>query len=96
MSEGIWNGTAPFLGAALFLALAAVTSAATHLPIQEVAQAAALSALGLLAKGLYSTLSPLLEIRELSQLTAQQIEDAVDLKEPVQVCCHFDPWTFYE
>ena len=87
MSQGVWKGTAPFLGASLLLALAAATSAVIHLPTPEVAPAAALGALGLLAKGLYSTLGPLLEIRKLSQLSAQQIEEAVDLKEPVEVCC---------
>lgn len=85
MSQGIWNGTAPYLGAALFLALATLASSATHVLPSALLPVATAVSLGVLSKGLYSVLSPLVEIRQLSQLSPQQIEEAVDLKEPLQV-----------
>ncbi|KAL0042778.1 hypothetical protein WJX79_010731 [Trebouxia sp. C0005] len=84
MSQGIWNGTAPYLGAALFLALATLASSATHVLPSALLPVATAVSLGVLSKGLYSVLSPLVEIRQLSRLSPQQIEEAVDLKEPLQ------------
>ena len=85
MSQGIWNGTAPYLSAALLLALATLASSATHVLPSELFPVATAVSLGVLNKGLYSVLSPLVEIRQLSLLSPQQIEEAVDLKEPLQV-----------
>ncbi|KAL0049763.1 hypothetical protein WJX82_009526 [Trebouxia sp. C0006] len=84
MSQGIWNGTAPYLSAALLLALATLASSATHVLPSELFPVATAVSLGVLSKGLYSVLSPLVEIRQLSLLSPQQIEEAVDLKEPLQ------------
>ena len=89
MSEGIWNGTAPYLSAALFLALATLASSATHVLPSELLPVAAAVSLAVLSKGLYSVFSPLVEIRQLSRLNSQQIEEAVDLKEPLQVSVYF-------
>lgn len=84
MSQGIWNGTGPYLSAALLLALATLASSASHVLPSELLPVATAVSLGVLSKGLYSVLSPLVEIRQLSRLSPQQIEEAVDLKEPLQ------------
>ena len=93
MSQGIWNGTGPYLSAALLLALATLASSASHVLPSELLPVATAVSLGVLSKGLYSVLSPLVEIRQLSRLSPQQIEEAVDLKEPLQVsvCYSFAP-----
>ena len=94
MSAAIWNGTAPYLGAALLLSLATVASATTHVLPSNVLPLPAIIALGVLGKGLFSVLGPLLEIQKLSKMSAQDIEAAVDLREPLQVslclttCCY--------
>ncbi len=85
MSQGIWNGIAPYLSAALLLALATLASSATHVLPSELLPVAAAVSLGAISKGLYSVLGPLVEIRRLSRMSPQQIEEAVDLKEPIQV-----------
>ena len=85
MSQSIWNGTAPYLSAALLLALATLASSAIHVLPSELLPVAIAVSLAVLSKGLYSVLSPLVEIRQLSRLSPQQIEEAVDLKEPLQV-----------
>ena len=85
MSQGIWNGIAPYLSAALLLALATLASSATHVLPSELLPVVAAVSLGAISKGLYSVLGPLVEIRRLSRMSPQQIEEAVDLKEPLQV-----------
>ena len=85
MSQGIWNCTAPYLGAALLLALAALASSATHALPSGLTPVAAAASLSVFSKGVFSVLAPLSEIRQLSKMSAQQIEAAVDLSEPLQV-----------
>ena len=80
-----WNGTAPYLSAALLLALVTLASSATHVLPSELLPVTTAVSLGVLSKGLASVLAPLVEIRQLSRLSPQQIEEAVDLKEPLQV-----------
>ena len=87
MSAAIWNGTAPYLGAALLLSLATIASATTHVLPSDLLPLAAIITLGVLGKGLFSVLGPLLEIQKLSKMSAQDIEAAVDLREPLQVRC---------
>lgn len=85
MSSAIWNGTAPYLGAALLLGLATLASATTHALPPSLLPVPSTIALGVLGKGLSSVLGPLLEIQKLSKMSAQDIEAAVDLREPLQV-----------
>ncbi len=85
MSQGIWNGTVPYLGAALLLTLTTLTSSATHVLPSDLLPVSAIATLGVLGKGLYSVIAPLLEIQQLSRLSAKEIEGAVDLREPLQV-----------
>lgn len=88
MAQGIWAGTAPYLGAALLLTLATLAASASHALPSDLLPVAAATGLGVLGKGLYSILAPLAEIRQLSRLSAPAIEAAVDLKEPLQASDH--------
>ena len=93
MSAAIWSGTAPYLGIALLLSLATVASATMHVLPSNFLPVPAIITLGVLGKGLFSVLGPLLEIQKLSKMSAQDIEAAVDLREPLQagpcfaICC---------
>ena len=92
MAQGIWTGTAPYLGAALLLTLATLAASANHALPSELLPVAAATGLGVLGKGLYSVLAPLAEIRQLSRLSAPAIEAAVDLKEPLQASDDSSVW----
>ena len=93
MSAAIWNGTAPYLGAALLLSLATFASATLHIVPSSLLPVPSIITLGVLGKGLFSVLGPLLEIQKLSKMSAQDIEAAVDVREPLQassrlaICC---------
>ena len=93
MSAAIWNGTAPYLGAALLLSLVTLASATSHVLPANLLPVPSVITLGVLGKGLFSVLGPLLEIQKLSKMSAQDIEAAVDLREPLQasprltICC---------
>lgn len=85
LSEAIWNSTLPYLAGALGLAVAALVGSASHVaPIQAEA-VAAFGAAGLLAKGVLPVVGPLLEVQQLSKLSREEIEAAVDPKEQLQV-----------
>ena len=90
MSAAITKGTVPYLGAALLLSLATLTAATTQALPASVLPVPSVIALGALGKGLSSLVGPLLEIQKLSKMSADEIEAAVDLKEPLQVssCYH--------
>ena len=85
MSSAIWKGTAPYLSAALLLALATLASSTFHTLPAGLLPLPSIIALAILGKALFSVLGPLSEIQKLSKMNAQQIEAAVDLREPLQV-----------
>lgn len=86
MSAAITEGTVPYLGAALLLSLATVAAATTQALPPSLLPVPSVVTLAVLGRGLASILGPLLEIQKLSKMTPQEIEAAVDLSEPLQVC----------
>ena len=89
MSAAITEGTVPYLGAALLLSLATFAAATTQALPPSLLPVPSVVTLAVLGKGLSSVLGPLLEIQKLSKMTPQEIEAAVDLSEPLQVCPGF-------
>lgn len=87
MSAAITAGTVPYLAAALLLSLATVAAATTQALPASVLPLPSVVTLGVLGKGLSSIVGPLLEIQKLSKMSGEEIEVAVDLREPLQVCC---------
>ena len=85
MADAIWTNTLPLLAGALALGAATLVTTASHIGPPEATPVLALGALGTLAGGLLPVLKPLLEVQQLSQLSGDQIEAAVDIKEPLQV-----------
>ena len=95
MSAAIWNGTFTYLGGALLLLSAALTASFAHTLPPDLLPIPALAAAGILGTSLYRLLGPLLEIRKLSGMSAEEIEAAVDVREPLQVPCFrpvFESW----
>lgn len=85
MADAIWSRTLPLLVGALALGAATLAATLSHSGPPEATPILALGALGFLAGGLLPVLKPLLEVQQLSQLTGDQIEAAVDVKQPLQV-----------
>lgn len=89
MGNAIWSNTYPYLAGALALGLAALAGAAIHAAPVQAESLAAVGAAGLLARAALPVVGPLLEVRQLSKLSRDAIEAAVDPKEPLQVSgCH--------
>lgn len=89
MANAIWNNTYPSLAGALALGLVALAGAASHAAPVQAESLAVVGAAGLLARAALPVVGPLLEVRQLSKLSRDAIEAAVDPKEHLQVSgCH--------
>lgn len=85
MADAIWSNTRPYLLGSLALTLAALAGSISHTAPVPAELGAAFASAGLLAKAVLPVVGPLLEVRQLSKMSRQEIEAAVDPREPLQV-----------
>ena len=81
MADAIWAKTLPYAAATAALGAATLAAAASQVATPFLG-VGALTALGL---GLLPVVRPLLEVQQLSRLSREQIEAAVDPKQALQV-----------